>query len=391
MGTGIDLQQIRNNQKKLQISGNSLKKGSQVLGLDWRELLTTEINLFGSSLLKDKDREAFYNELSILLEAGVDIKSAMELIIVEQTKPQLSRLFTNLNTTIINGKTFSAAIQQTGQFSNYEYFSIQIGEESGKIIAVLKQLSSFYTKKIKQQRQIMSALSYPIIVLCTAFGAVFFMITFVVPMFAGIFKRFGGDLPFITKLVILCSDRLKQALPYIGILIVAIAFIWGYHHKKNWYRQLSTKVLIKAPILGPLMQKVYLARFSYSMSLLISSKVPILKAIGMVRLMIDFYPIEISLAKIEELILQGVPLHKGMSQHTIFPKRMISLIKVGEEVNQLEQFFDKIAVQYTEEVEYQTTILSSLIEPIIIIFLGLIVGIILVSMYLPLFKLGNSF
>ena len=107
--------------------------------------------------------------------------------------------------------------------------------------------------------------------------------------------------------------------------------------------------------------------------------------------MIDFYPIEVSLQQIELQILQGVPLNQGMSEHNIYPKRMVSLVKVGEEVNQLELFFDKIAIQYSEEVEYQTAILSSVIEPIIIIFLGLIVGTILISMYLPLFKLGNSF
>jgi len=156
-------------------------------------------------------------------------------------------------------------------------------------------------------------------------------------------------------------------------------------------QSVSTVLLLKIPILGPLMQKVYLDRFSYSMTLLIGSKVPILKAIGMVRQMIDFYPIEASLQQLEEKILQGVPLHEGIAGYSIYPKRMISLIKVGEEVNQLDLFFDKIATQYNDDVEYQTALLSSVIEPIIIVFLGLIVGTILISMYLPLFKLGNGF
>ena len=127
------------------------------------------------------------------------------------------------------------------------------------------------------------------------------------------------------------------------------------------------------------------------MTLLIGSRVPILRSIGMVKQMIAFYPIESSLENIENQILQGIPLHKGMACHSIYPKRMVSLVKVGEEVNQLELFFDKIAKQYNDEVEYQTALISSVIEPIIIIFLGLIVGTILISMYLPLFKLGSTF
>lgn len=391
MDPGINLADIRKGRTGFPIPKQVEKTPNGQKAFSWKELLSTEIRLPGSSLLKDKPREAFYLELSILLEAGVDIKSALELIVAEQTKPFIGRLFAEINTAIIQGKTLSEAVQQTGEFSTYEYFSIQIGEESGKINTVLKELAGFYTKKIKQQRQVMSALSYPIVVLCTAVGAVFFMITFVVPMFAGIFKRFGGELPFITQLVITTSDGLKHSMPYLSISLVAIFLFSASQRKKMWYKRISTSLLLKIPILGPLLLKVYLARFSYSMTLLIGSKVPILKAIGMVRQMIDFYPIEASLTLIEEKILQGVPLHEGMAGHKIYPKRMVSLIKVGEEVNQLDLFFDKIATQYNDDVEYQTALLSSVIEPIIIVFLGLIVGTILISMYLPLFKLGNSF
>ena len=184
---------------------------------------------------------------------------------------------------------------------------------------------------------------------------------------------------------------LKTAFPYLalGIFILVVFFI--SQGQKFWFKKSFSGLVLKIPILGSLFQKIYLARFSYSMTLLIGSKVPILRSIGMVKQMIAFYPIEASLEEIEKQILQGVPLYQGMAMHSIYPKRMISLVKVGEEVNQLELFFDKIASQYNEEVEYQTAILSSVIEPIIIIFLGLIVGTILISMYLPLFKLGDSF
>ena len=391
MEPGINLDQFKKSRQVASIKNHYEKKSEPNFSVNWKKILTTEIKFPGTTLLKDKTREEFYLELGILLEAGVDIKSALELIVDEQSKPALKNLFSEINNQIISGKTFSDAIKNTNEFSAYEFFSLQIGEESGKITLVLKELAGFYTKKIKQQRQIMSALSYPIVVLCTAFGAVFFMISFVVPMFSGIFKRFGGDLPFITKLVLKASDFLKATLPYFIIIIISLIMFFVSQRNKIWYKKISAQILLKIPLVGSLLQKVYLARFSYSMTLLIGSRVPILRSIGMVKQMIAFYPIESSLENIENQILQGIPLHKGMACHSIYPKRMVSLVKVGEEVNQLELFFDKIAKQYNDEVEYQTALISSVIEPIIIIFLGLIVGTILISMYLPLFKLGSTF
>jgi type IV pilus assembly protein PilC len=125
------------------------------------------------------------------------------------------------------------------------------------------------------------------------------------------------------------------------------------------------------------------------MTLLIGSKIPLLRALSLVRQMIGFYPIEISLTEIESYILKGDSLHSSLSHFAVYHKRMISLIKVGEEVNQLEEFFEKIGKQYTDDVEHQTAMIGSLIEPFMIIFLGIVVGIILIAMYLPLFNLSN--
>jgi type IV pilus assembly protein PilC len=139
-----------------------------------------------------------------------------------------------------------------------------------------------------------------------------------------------------------------------------------------------------------MISKIYLARFCQSMNLLISSKTPLVTAIELVKKMIGFYPIEISLEIMQEDIMKGQPLHISLSKFKIYNKRMVSLIKVAEEVNQLDTMFAKLAKQYTDEVEHETSILGSLIEPIMIIFLGLLVALILVAMYLPLFQMSNT-
>jgi type IV pilus assembly protein PilC len=359
-------------------------------GVGMFDFLNKDIKLFGSDL-SDKKKESFYLELSILLTAGIDIKTTLELIEQEQDKASDKKLFADIKNRIVGGSTLSEAIRDLGKFSAYEYYSIQIGEESGKIAAVLKELAEYFQKKIKQRRQIIGALTYPAIVLCTSFGAIFFMMNFVVPMFADVFKRFGGNLPWITALILNMSASLSRNF-YLIVLFVAgcIAMVMS-QRKKEWFRAFASKMVLRIPFVGEMIRKIYLARFCHSMTLLIGSKIPILRAISLVKQMIGFYPIEISLTKIEGDILMGASLNKSLSGFPIYHKRMVSLVKVGEEVNQLELFFDKIARQYADEVEHQTSLISSMVEPFMIIFLGLIVGIILIAMYLPLFQLSTTF
>lgn len=352
--------------------------------------LNKDIQLFGNAL-NDKKKEAFYHELHILLTAGVDIRSTLDLIAKEQTKKKDRELFESIRDKVVAGATFSGAMQETGKFSSYEFYSVQIGEETGKLPVVLKELAEYFQQNIKLRRQIVSALTYPSIVLFTSFGAIFFMLNFIVPMFADIFKRFGGKLPAITAFIVNLSEAFSDYF-FVGLVLSVSVFVLIFsQRKKLWFRRMAVRIVFAIPLMGPMVQKIYLARFSHSMSLLIASRIPLLRALGMIRQMIGFLPIEDSLDQMEKDIMQGEALNKSMSRFSVYPGRMISLVKVGEEVNQLDVFFGKIAKQYTDDVEHQTTLISSLIEPFMIIFLGLIVGFILIAMYLPLFQLSSTF
>ena len=354
------------------------------------ELLNKEIS-FGGRELADKKKEGLYLELSSLLEAGVDLKSSFELIMADQQKQKDKELFQGIQQAILSGSTFSNALKATGRFSLYETFSLEIGEETGKLIEVLRDLAKYYQSKIKQHRKIVSALTYPCIVLSTSLGAVFFMLKFVVPMFGDVFKRFGGHLPWITEKIIAASDLLsKSFLPALLLLAALFAFLFSIR-KTPEYRKIASSLLLRIPVVGNLVQKIYLARFCNSMRLLINAHLPLLRAIALIRQMISFYPIESSLAIIEKDILGGKSLHESLQAFTVYPSKMVQLVKVGEETGQLDHFFGRISEQYVEEIEYKTSTLSSAMEPLIIIFLGLIVGVILVSMYLPLFQMSNSF
>ena len=346
---------------------------------------------FGSKELSDKKKESLYLELSSLLQAGINLKSSFELITADQQKDKDKELYKNIQDAVLKGVTFSQALHQTGKFSMYEVYSLQIGEETGKIIEVLHDLAKFYQNKIKQRRKITSALTYPCVVLSTSLAAVFFMLKFVVPMFGDVFKRFGGKLPWITQKIIGVSNAMENNFSWFLIVVVLIAVFIFMVRKTEQFRKIISQSVLKLPLVGNLVQKIYLARFCNSMRLLINAKLPLLRAIDLSRQMIGYYPVESSLQKVEDDIMKGKSLHQSLQQFPIYPSKMIQLVKVGEETNQMDYFFAKISEQYIEEVEYKTSTISSMMEPLIIIFLGLIVGVILISMYLPLFQMSNSF
>jgi type IV pilus assembly protein PilC len=352
-------------------------------------ILNKDIKLFGSGL-PDKIKESFYLELSVLLAAGVDIRGALDIIQAEQPKKKYRLYFSDLCKRIVGGATLSAAMQSGGLFTPYEFFSIRIGEETGKLVMVLAELAVYYKKRIDQRRQIIGALTYPVLVLTIAGFAVGFMLTYVVPMFADVLKRFGGDLPYITRLVMRLSALFKQSIGIFLLLLSGIIAIAISQRKKTWFRQYSSIILIRIPMIGDLISKTYLSRFSTTMALLIGSRIPMLQALELVKKMIGFFPIEDSLTTVAAEVMSGSSLHSSLSSHKIYPKKMISLIKVGEEVNQLDLFFSKVSAQYSSEVEHRTNVLSKFLEPLIIVGLGLVVGVILIAMYLPLFKLGQS-
>src|SRR5690606_24751718 len=217
---------------------------------------------FGDGQLSDKKKEEFYLEFSTLLLSGIDIRTAFDLVLVDQKTNKNTKVFTEIKERVVKGSTLSDAVQHSGRFSTYEFQSIRIGEETGKLGEVLRELALYYKSKIAQRRKIVSALTYPIIVLCTSLGAVFFMLKFVVPMFADVFTRFGGDLPWITAFILRVSDFIDSTFLW-GLLLFAAALVFLYaNRKKLWYRKWSSRIILKIPVAGEIVRKIHLARFA---------------------------------------------------------------------------------------------------------------------------------
>lgn len=351
-------------------------------------LLKKEFNFF-STPFSNKKKEAFYTELSVLLNAGITLKNALTLIAEEQNKKFDKALIEKIIENLIVGKSLSEAIKLANVFSEYEYYSLKIGEETGSLQKVTNELGLFYRRKNEQRRNILNALSYPIIVMITAIFAVIFMLQFVVPMFVGIFKQNKVELPWLTKVIVAISESFQQNFGLMVLLILTLIVLRFFMVKKQWYKKFASNLLLKIPYVGELTRKIYIAQFTQATALLVGAKVPLLHCIQLTKKMIDFYPLQYALSNIEKEIIQGKELSESLANYPIFDKKMISLLKVAEQTNQNEYIFERLTRQYNEDIQHQSKLLSTVLEPLIIIFLGALVGVILIAMYLPMFKLST--
>ncbi|MEQ9064056.1 MAG: type II secretion system F family protein [Vicingaceae bacterium] len=341
--------------------------------------------------LKLRDKLTFYEELHLLLTSGLDLENAIDLLLAQgKEKSKLTVIIRGLKKDIINGKSLSDAMSDSGVFTDYEHFSIKIGEETGNTVEVLEEIRNYYEQLSDQRKKLSSALSYPAVVFSVAIGAVFFLLNFVVPLFEDVFKRFNGELPLITQLVIHLSDKLKTWLP-ITLLLFTVGGSLIYFRRKNARsRQLLSLMVMRMPIIGRIVQKIYLARLFSALHLLVKSKNPLNTSLGMVQKMIGFYPLEQALLDIEDQVIKGKSLSSCISRHPMFDARTVTLIKVAEEVGQLEHVLGKIAKGLSADVSNKLNGLGSLLEPILIIGVGSMVAFILIAMYLPLFQLSTS-
>lgn len=353
------------------------------------KMLKTEITWFGSKF-SNKKKFSFYFELSVLLNAGITIKEAITLMLENQKKEVDKQLFEIILMDIVQGKSFSQAVFDTGKFSEYEYYSLKIGEETGSMGKVTEQLGGFFERKNEQQRIVIAALTYPIIILSTAVVVVIFMLSYVVPMFQDIFKQNNVELPWITKTIITLSNFVQNYGLYFFVTFIGLILSWKFFSKNIAFKKYWQTFLLKTPVLGPFIRKVYLAQFTQAVSLLTSSKIPVLNSIQLVNKMIQFVPLQEDLIKVEQGILKGFSLNESLKNCIMFDNKMISLVKVSEETNQTDFIFKQLNEQYNQEVTQQSKIMSTILEPFIILIVGLIVAVLLIAMYLPMFQLSNA-
>lgn len=339
--------------------------------------------------LSDKIRFRFYRELKVLLKSGITVEEALSILMVQTKNKTLKNAMEIIHQELLKGKKLVTAMNKTNSFSSFEVNTIAIGEETKNLPKVLEGLEIFYDRKHKLKSQIVTVLTYPIFVITITIGVLVFMLRNVVPMFEKVFRQFNNELPSLTRKIVYISNNFSYIMGFVLIIVAIIIFIYFRYGKTEKYREITTTAILKIPFFGGMVKSIYLSRFCRAMSLLLSSKVSLVESLNFVKVMIGFYPIENSIEYIKSDIIKGNSLGNSLQKHNIYDVNLVSMVKVSEEVNELDEMFNYLTEQYTNEVDTKSKRIGALIEPFIIIIVGGLVGVIMISMYLPMFDLSK--
>ena len=345
----------------------------------------------GGKSIKGKDIAVFTRQLATMLKAGVPLLQSFDIVARGSPNPRLTRMLTDIRSDVETGTSLSAAFRKHPmQFDALYCNLVEAGEAAGILETLLERLSVYQEKTIELQNKIRSALIYPVAVLVVAFVVVAVIMIFVIPSFKEIFQSFGADLPLPTLVVIAISEFFVQY----WLLIFGGIGMGVYTLLESWRRspkmQMSMdRLLLKVPIFGPLVHKAAVARWSRTLSTMFAAGVPLVEALDSVGGAAGNAVFTSATEQIQRDVSSGTALTASMQATGIFPNMVLQMSSIGEESGSLDQMLGKVADFYEQEVDEAVKGLSTLMEPIIIVVLGTIIGGIVVSMYLPIFKLGQ--
>ena len=338
----------------------------------------------------DSKKRQFYTQMHELLKAGLSFSASFSLI-VESAEGTDKEMFQNILDRVISGESLWGALSAQKPFTRLDYGVIRIGEESGKLMDALSFLTDYYEKRESQKRSLISAISYPAITLGVAVIVLVFMMLVVVPMFEQVYARMGGELPSLTRFIMNLSTQMPKVLIVTLALFSAFLLIRRLYGKTDYYQDLKAKILFKTPVLGEILKRVELSRFTRIMHLLVSSDVPILQSLELVSEILQYLPYRQAMTKASAEVESGKLMYAALSEHPeLFDKKTLVLLKVGEETASLDKMFKSLSDDFSEELNFKIKQLNSTLEPLMILIIGIIVAFVLISMYLPMFKLGMT-
>jgi type IV pilus assembly protein PilC len=339
----------------------------------------------------DSRKETLFSEFHSLLRSGIDFNRAFELLIGGEKEPAARTLLQQLHRSVIGGDTLASALAASGRFSPLDRGVVRIGEETGRLDEALQFLSDYYRKKGVQRRMISAAVSYPVIILCVAVLVLIFMMLVIVPMFEQVYARMGGELPGVTRAVIAFSSHFKSyALAGLLAAAAAAGLLRANRNSQTLSRVASTG-LLKLPVVGEMLRMHYQSHFCKLMYLLYSSGVPLMQGVDMLHGIITFYPYRRSFEAICEELNAGGSFAGSVERFPqLYDRKLAVLLRVGEETNRLSEMLRSRADDLSAELEHRLKQLGTLLEPALIFAVGILVAVVLIAMYMPMFKLGTT-
>jgi len=343
--------------------------------------------------VKETDLVLFTRQLSTMIEAGISLVQALTAL-YDQCDPKrqksLRHIISDVTTRVQGGETFHESIAKHPRVFDRLFVSmVKAGEHGGLLAEILDRLAGFLEASARLRKKVKSAMTYPVIVICIAFAITTFLIVKVVPIFGEIFKDFGSKLPAPTQFLIDVSDFMRGEWYFlIGGLACAFFGIRTFLRSTRG-KQIWDKWKLKLPIFGPLIHKICMSRFARTFAQLIRSGVPILEVLDIVGGASGNHVVEMSIKGVSNDVEKGDNLSVALSKKTIFPPMMLRMVAAGEATGKIDTMLEKMADFWDEEIEAMLDALTSLIEPLLIVFLGVIVGGIVIAMFLPIFKLNE--
>ena len=346
------------------------------------------IPTFGSGV-SPRELAIFTRQFSVMIDAGLPLVQCLEILASQQENKTFQKVLTNTRASVEGGSTLSTAMKQSPKVFDALYTNmVEAGETGGILDTILQRLSGYIEKNVKLQRAVKSALVYPVGVLTIAALVIILLLWKVVPIFATLFAGLGVNLPLPTRIVIGLSNLIGS---WFGLLFVA-GFVGIVLGLKAWYgtpggKMVMDALILKLPVIGILMRKIAVARFTRTLGTLISSGVPILEGLDITAKTAGNAVVEQALTKVRRSLEEGKSLTEPLKDSQVFPGMVTQMIAVGEQTGAMDAMLQKIADFYEEEVDAAVKDLLTALEPVMIVFLGVVVGGVVISMYLPLFSL----
>ena len=356
-----------------------------------RKFSLPKIN-FGTGI-EAKDLVIFTRQFATMIDAGLPLVQCLDILSSQSTNPHLSTILKDIKGSVEQGGTFSDALgKHTNVFDELYVNLVRAGEVGGILDSILNRLAVYIEKRAKLLRQVKSAMTYPSAVAVIAAIVIAVMLVFVIPAFENMFKEFGGkaELPKITQFVVAISHGFIDFLPIVIVLVGGLSFGIYSAIKNPKGRAVLDRLLLKMPIMGPVMTKIAVARFTRTLGTLLASGVAILDALEICAKSSGNTVIEEAIMYARAKVAEGKNMAEPILERAVFPGMVVQMIAVGEQTGALDQMLNKIADFYEEEVDVAVAGLTSLLEPIMMVVVGGIVGFMMVSMYLPIFSLAGS-
>jgi len=360
----------------------------QISPLSIREKKAAAFNLSFRKKVSQSEVAIFTRQFSVMLDAGLPLVQGLDAIAQQHPNAAFKETLQQIREDVEAGSTLSAAMARHPKVFDSLYTNmVAAGETGGILDTILQRLSSYIEKTVKLKKALRSAMIYPSTILTVAIGVVAIILWKVVPVFATLYEGFGVELPLLTRAVITLSRLIEQYILFVAILAgLGVAGLRSYY-KTGKGRHVIDAALLKAPILGPVLRKIAVARFTRTLATLLTSGVPILEGLNITAKTSGNAILEDVIYELRQRIEGGGTMADPMRQSGFFPPMVTQMVGVGESTGELDTMLVKVADYFEEEVDVVVANLLTILEPVLMVFLGVIVGGIVIAMYLPLFKL----